>query len=237
MTLTETEETLQTLIDRHPGLDDSMLVTLLLAGGWEEKEIKVARTLFKQRGGESKEESSIQKNLPIIPSAMELPAEIQSDHLLVSGEPRVEEADAVPVKEEKASEPQSLVQTPANMVSSKRDELPHDLPLRPFETSDHIWPFSRYKDVFYGEVEHEEAPIAAPTPEPVLVQPQVSTPPAPKVSEPPIVPIPPVVPVARPAPAPSVVPEKSEDKLVIIAFAMLVAVLLVLGYMYSNGRL
>ncbi len=248
MTLTETEETIQTLINRHPGLDESMLVTLLRAGGWEEKEIQEARTLFAQRGGTREEHNETLKNLPTIEERVEFPAQADSNHLLAAAESLKKEIKPVEAaRTEKVSEPQSLNYQTESSVRSKRDELPHDLPLRPFETSDHIWPFSRYKDVFYGDTPE--------TPKEILA---VVTPPAPPVT--PIIqkekeeikPVPIAVPKSE---APSfiregfrsppeakkanslAVPEKGDEKLVFIAGTMLIAILFVLGYMYSNGRL
>jgi hypothetical protein len=46
MTLHEIEETLQILRKRHAGLNEAMLVTLLRAGGWEEKQIEEAKVVF-----------------------------------------------------------------------------------------------------------------------------------------------------------------------------------------------
>lgn len=240
MTLTETEEILRTLATRHPGLDDVMLVTLLRAGGWEEKEIQVARTLFSQMDLPKERSTSEQGGLLALPEEMMLPAQVDNDHLLVSGDPAKEKQPLPSPIVEKVSEPQSL------RVSieghPKRDELPHDLPLRPFETSDHIWPFSRYKEIFFGDT-HEEKSDLKPATAPVL--PEL---PEKKKEEP-------VAPVKLSAPSfakegsrisPLLERKSSNEiyhssngdkKLVIIAVAMLAAVLFVLGYMYSNGRI
>ncbi len=47
MTLAETEQTLDTLRIRHPGIDECMLVTLLRSGGWEEKQVEDAKMMFR----------------------------------------------------------------------------------------------------------------------------------------------------------------------------------------------
>ncbi len=47
MTLTEIENVLQSLSARHQNLNEELLITLLTAGGWEEKYIKDACALFK----------------------------------------------------------------------------------------------------------------------------------------------------------------------------------------------
>jgi hypothetical protein len=237
MTLTETEETLQTLINRHPGLDDSMLVTLLSAGGWEEKEIQEARLLFKSRRGQNTKEESPQKNFPAPEEYVELPAQTEYDHLLAPAQVITKEETPTPLaaKEEKIPEPQSLT---VSLAQSKREELPHDLPLRPFETSDHIWPFSRYKDVFYGDQEPQEVPVSTPV---EAVVSKETAPAAPmvevKVEEPKIEKAEPIFQPAVHLPSSQETTVKGDDKLVIIACVMLIAVLFVLGYMYSNGRL
>ncbi|MEZ0208549.1 MAG: hypothetical protein ACAH17_00025 [Candidatus Paceibacterota bacterium] len=235
MTLTETEETLQTLIDRHPGLDDSMLVTLLSAGGWEAKEIETVRVLLKEKNKGPAEEVVAHKNLPILPEVLDLPAEIQPDHLLVSLNPPVHEELITSPVVEHTPEPQSLTQSTEVVVGARRDELPHDLPLRPFETSDHIWPFSRYKDVFYGEAESEKQETKPTLPvviaKEVVLPVEIKAAPAPVIRE-----VPAPTPVSKQEPLP-LDSGTGEDKLVLVASVMLLAVLLILGYMYSNGRL
>jgi hypothetical protein len=247
MTLAEIEDTLKNLQSRHPGLDEALLVTLLRAGGWEEKQIQDAIALYKG-GSPQRQREGMQAAFPALEENMILPSQIDGDHLLVSGGRKEEPSAAEGKSEEKINiaEPQSL--NPI-VSASKREELPHDLPLRPFETSDHIWPFSRYKDVFYGDLPETEEikasalkPAQPPAP-PDIPEPPAPIPPAPKEAVPP---------EAKPA-APSFIREgpkispkatvpanvsgQSEDKLVIIACAMLVAILFVLGYMYGNGRL
>lgn len=225
MTLHEIEETLAELIKRHPGLDEKLLVTLLRAGGWEEKTIEEAKTLFASRGDPKEQQA-----LPTLQEEPLLMPEIGTDHLLEEGTQE---------KEEPVSEPQSLIkeETPASV--SKKEELPHNLPLRPFETSEHIWPFSRYKDVFYGESEESFVPASPPKSfanETTAPLPLKETK-APAVS-----------PVSSPAPSAPLaaggeihitpVPKtKGDEKLVMMASIMLLSILLMLGYMYGNGRL
>lgn len=101
------------------------------------------------------------------------------------------------------------------MIKENIHTLPPDnLPLRPFEKTNHVWPFSRYKDVFYGEV----MPIENPTltkEEKKLVEKQ-------QIEE---------VYIEK-------TPMTEKDKeLILIASTMLFIVLLLLGYMYLNGRL
>jgi hypothetical protein len=243
MTLAEIEETLEKLKVRHSGLDEALLVTLLKAGGWEEKEIKEAVSLFKGTAGNKTQMIAF----PAPQDAVSLPQEIANEHLLISGKEQENSTEEISKGKGEIAEPQSLNPAPS---LSKREELPHDLPLRPFETSDHIWPFSRYKDVFYGDIPEETVvvPVAAPT---VLVPPTSPTPPAPSLVPPQEEVTPAPIPTSEPkpqapvfaregskvAPKPISSEGKGEDKLVFLACVMLIAVLFVLGYMYSNGRL
>ena len=56
MTITEIESTLRELRARHQNLNEGTLVTLLTAGGWEDKIIKEAITLFRITQEGKKEE-------------------------------------------------------------------------------------------------------------------------------------------------------------------------------------
>lgn len=228
MTLAEIEDTLENLKGRHPGLDEALLITLLRAGGWEEKEIQEAVSLFEGASGEKTRVA-----FPAPQKTLNLPEEVDNDHLLQSGKENEGSAAEKPKNDEKIGEPQSLN---PSVPLSKHEELPHDLPLRPFETSDHIWPFSRYKDVFYGDLPEEEPLAPAPSVSiPAPIKEEIAAPiETPKVQAPIFI-------REGPKVSPQTVSEKAsaqgEDKLVILACAMLVAVLFVLGYMYSNGRL
>jgi hypothetical protein len=232
MTLHEIEETLATLESRHGRLDEAMLVTLLRAGGWEEKDIEDAKTLFEGRGSSSFD--------TVAPEAKALPDGIDPSHLLMDHNEGVPQAIAQPPKEPQ-EEPSSLI-VEQSAGSGRKEELPHNLPLRPFETSEHVWPFSRYKDVFYGDTDEAEAPAPSPVPAPVPHAPI----PVPVQKEhvfipasPPPQSTPPLgkTPILNPYQPPTATKAKGEDRLVMLASVMLLAILLLLGYMYKNGRL
>ena len=238
MTLAEIEATVTTLKERHRGLDQGMLRTLLSAGGWEEKDIADASLVL------SSQLTSGEINLPTLSSSPAFVAPADIDHRLLSHNA---------ITETRVVENSSLVV--AHEVSpAHRDDLPHDLPLRPFETSEHIWPFSRYRDVFYGEgdtmetttnhitnnnvyvapqvtmnVNHEAAPVAAPEKVHEKIVERVVE----KIVEKPVY-IPQPVTQVHIAKAPL---SGGDEKLVILACVMLLAILMLLGYMYSNGRL
>lgn len=233
MTLHEIEETLHDLQSRHPGLSETLLVTLLRSGGWEEKNIQEALHLFRS-GGERREDTSATKVADALPS-IETESVFQpmadESHMLME-----HNDDADPPKEEQTlpPEPQSLVKDFTEPVPDKKDELPHNLPLRPFETSEHIWPFARYKDVFYGEVSPKTE---------VKTEPQGVAPPPAEIPADPVSAVKQeeesafTPPSAESKPAPVVHLAKGDERMVIMACIMLLAILLLLGYMYSNGRI
>lgn len=241
MTLQETEETLRTLNKRHPGLNEVMLVTLLRAGGWEEKHVEEARLLFRS-GGFSHDESPA-GNLPPLTEDPYLPPEIDEKHLLVEHIPDQGPVSAPsPSVEQKAApvERESLVVE--KETTPVQEEIPHNLPLRPFETSEHVWPFSRYRDVFFGE-EHYVKEVQKEQKEAVQqVESSISEVSLTKQSAPISAPVQESPLPVSPVPVPqTTLPGNShkggDDKLVVMACIMLLFILLLLGYMYSNGRL
>jgi hypothetical protein len=122
-----------------------------------------------------------------------------------------------------AREEESLIQEVEHptRVSSVSAEPPHDLPLLPFDSSPHVWPFARYKEVFHGNVMPDaNPPVVAVSPKEEIkvenVRPSIA------------------VPQIRTARS---VTSKKDDSLVAIACVSLFVVLLLLGYMYSLGRI
>lgn len=256
MNLHEIEETLEQLRSRHNGLNEAMLVTLLRSGGWEEKNIQEALFLFRSQGtgGDKETRTKEVESLPPLQSEPDLPPPIDEHHLLLDHNTETPVAEGgvpafVPIPD-KANDPQSLVSS-GQLTRTQKDEIPHNLPLRPFETSDHVWPFSRYRDVFYGdspepkmetkeekkiETEPTLATIKGETGGTGIEMAAVLPPPEAIQIEPVHVPDP----SSHPPLEKEIVPvplTKSDEKLVILACVMLVAILLLLGYMYSNGRL
>jgi hypothetical protein len=201
----------------------------------------------------TQEEMSVDVSLPQAPPQKEVttPKEIQSDM-----SKKVPQQDIVfPIVMEKASLPavekpsislnalpqltahpleeSLIVQKESIKVSSKPNHIPADLPLIPFESSPHIWSFAKYKEAFHADVPPEEktsffkAPIAensVPLPkntEKITIK-QDFTPHEEVLEE--------LVVEKTPM-------DKEDESLVFLAGVMLLAIILILGYMYSNGRL
>ncbi len=154
--------------------------------------------------------SNTKESLVLIQSA-----EAPSDHL-------------IPDEEEMEKEKLSLVENVNDKEVSKKtfnkikEEIPHNLPLKPFDESPHVVPFSEYKEIFHGKeddvpkskeevkvVQKEQTPInLINNHEPVIIRNKKQIP-----------------------------LSKSEKELVFMASVLLFVILLMLSYMYSNGRL
>ncbi len=137
------------------------------------------------------------------------------------------------VKEEpKKDEPESLIVHTDELprIREKKDtEIPENLPLLPFESSSHVWAFSKYKDVFHGDVmpQKNEAQDTVVITQNSESQMQNPVPPVPLK----------VVAVEEDIVVEKVPMTKGDESLVFLAGVMLLAIILILGYMYSNGRL
>lgn len=143
-------------------------------------------------------------------------AEMSPDHLIPD--------EQIMEREEK----ESLVknETPKKLTSKALEEIPHNLPLKPFEASPHVIPFSEYKETFHGKDEK--------------VIPQVQNISGVITSTSTVASVPVSVPVYVPAYVRSKKPvplSKSEKELVVMASVLLFVILILLSYMYSNGRL
>lgn len=128
----------------------------------------------------------------------------------------------------KSLQPESLIVQTQNSskIVKKEQEIPADLPLLPFESSSHVWSFSRYKEMFHekdephpveseivkkDEIHIQEIPSVKAVPEAEVVKEEVDLEPTPMT--------------------------KGDESLVFLAGVMLLVIILILGYMYSRGRL
>ncbi len=253
MTINEIETTLHTLEARHPTLDEAMLVTLLTAGGWDDASIKDAVALFRKGTGQTSVANvSVTKTVETVQT---LPEIVDIEHRIMEHNPEDIVVEEKKVTHEvqttqtliKSQEPQSLIEplvtTP---VRSPEDELPHNLPLRPFESTTHVWPFSRYKDVFHGEVMPTKASQEDKKLKPRLeireqeLEREVQKPIEKEVVRERVIETQKII--EKHVVVDHVHIERTpltgkDEKLIILASTMLLAVLLLLGYMYSNGRL
>jgi hypothetical protein len=130
-------------------------------------------------------------------------------------------------------EPESLIvhdEVPVKRNGDKGPEIPDNLPLLPFESSPHVWSFSKYKDMFHKDAPYKEE-IKVITVMPKEEKDKEITP---KKTPPKIV-------VEEEHDEEVVIVKtplsKGDESLVFLAGMMLFVIILILGYMYSNGRL
>jgi hypothetical protein len=146
--------------------------------------------------------------------------------------------DAPKITEVRNIEPQSLIvqestNQPQQKFTKKEAVIPEDLPLLPFESSPHVWSFSRYKNTFHSDDVKE-----------------VTQPPVSQVKQVAQVEHKEVKPISKPVQAPvstsnddeEIKLEKTpmtvgDESLVFLASIMLLVIILILGYMYNQGRL
>ncbi len=217
MTISELENTLQSLLQRHPNLDEAMLTTLLASGGWDEKTIQEALVLF--RGMAKLSPSSSPAPVPstlvsqqvIPPVKQEVVAQkVVVEEVLQASSPNIA---PVPIQsvQEKPKEPESLITPPEVPFVSKQISPPDNLPLKPFETTSKVIPLAEYKEVFHNEKEE----VATPAPLPVTKEEKDTV----KVT------------VKRSG------FDGEDEGLIVLTGFMLLIILLLLTYMYTNGRL
>lgn len=174
MTINDIENSLKTLKNNHLNLDEPTLITLLTAGGWDEKDIRDAVVIFRN--------TSIDKGA------------------------RPEEDLLVPTEREYIL-PETADVTHTLLDNNSKDELPSALPLRLFEDSTHVWPFSLYKKVFHNN----ESTSKVETKETETRREHKH------FGHNPLT--------------------KKDEELILVIGTMLIIILLLLAYMYSNNRL
>lgn len=250
MTVNEIETTLQSLYKRHENLNEATLLTLLKSGGWDEKMIRDAVHIHRRITSPDKtfgdqESVDIKDFLPVIQESPVFIPEVDSTHLLLDHYDHVDviqpaavesKVNKIPESEVIIEEKQSLVTPekeqntkPSDIkgVVRKNNEPPHNLPLKPFEATPHTWQFDRYKSVFYGDVEEEIVEEKKEVKQEIKPVQQIPVDEEKKLETS-------VHHVVHMAPAPLT---RDDEKLVILAAVMLIAILLLLGYMYSQGRI
>jgi hypothetical protein len=113
-----------------------------------------------------------------------------------------------------SNDPQSLIVHDEPRIVQQHDSaIPENLPMRPFESSPHVVPFSKYKEAFYKE---ETASVQSEKGEEKSITAQSQE----GEGE------------FKKAPL-----SKGDESIAILAGVMLLVIMLLLGYMYGNGRL
>jgi hypothetical protein len=250
MTVREIETTLEDLQNRHENLDEATLLVLLKASGWEERAIIDAIAIYRGKYGAKSTSSQINtSDTKLLPSFQESPVfigEVDVDHLLLDHYPNTENEAMLEVKKEgnvqkdENKEPESLIveNSPKEVVQPRvvESEPPHNLPVKPYEATSHVWSFARFKSIFFGDSPREEVEAEDESKEVKKVEP--TQPSIPKTSE-----GKPKVSIVTTHESTHVIEMKAtplsrdEYRLVLLASTMLLAILLLLGYMYGRGRI
>jgi hypothetical protein len=149
----------------------------------------------------------IPKDVPVTPVIAEVKHVAVPENVLVVNSPT-----AV------SSEPQSLI-VPLPLATPQHIDPPENLPLKPFESTPHVWPFSKYKEVFHGETmpvlqTEERALVNALTP---TQAPEIKAPKKVKIKRTGF--------------------DGEDEGLIFLTATTLLIILLLLAYMYSNGRI
>lgn len=231
MTINEIQSTLDQLRKRHPDLDEGLISTLLQAGGWDENAIQEAQMLFKSESQVKDFPHEDQTFLPENPELLLSTVHKQKEELGV---------DSNSTEKLHPAEKESLI------VSEEVDQLPtlpnvgsiipENLPIKPFEPSPNNWAFSKYKAIFHGDTDPEPdmVPEKRVAPEPkkeIIEQPEAPAPRKSEVVQPIEVVIPKHIEITK-------TPLTKEDEgLIAMAALFVVIVILLILYMYSNGRL
>lgn len=174
--------------------------------------------------------------VPLVPVVVEVPQ--------IQEQPSSQKEDIVQVPEvaqvvdTPVSAPEVVVTTPVSLVNTQevkisdrqiKLELPENLPLMPFEGSPHVWSLSDYKNIFHRDKKTEEELDKNSSKVVQVAQQAIENEQVKKEG-------------GTSDPNEEIVIErtplnKSDESLVFLAGVMLFFIILILGYMYSNGRL
>lgn len=241
------ETTTASLVDQPevPSLEQSgnEAITFLLPDGTEEKLSTpqaetvgpVVREEAKKSNTSQQEEWSFFRDTEKVTPPQNLPQqEAQTPHSLVQTK------DVSLVEEKSSSQATTQPEAVTNIPQAKKSplyggEIPNNLPVVPFEIShDTIWTFDKYKDAFHKEGEQTQSvsfeQTAVPTDMLARTKEAVIT-------------TMPTIPAENANHSHRVVEfeetpiTKTDESLVVLASVMLLAIILILGYMYGQGRL
>jgi hypothetical protein len=223
MRLHEIELALKSILHINKDLNKERLQTLLEAAGWEEGDIRDAIIMWETESLAPVDE--IDSDHLLSSSTVEMLPEIKVEKVLSEPTPKEElfpaREDAyipeVTGQAEKKEEAPTILPAPSipekQPRTTKEEDLPRDLPLRPYDSSYVTVPLEDYEKRFAPHITPPEKPAPAATP---------------------------VVHIAKASfeEARMGAPLEKEDKyIVVLAIIMFLVLMLLLGYMYSNGRI
>jgi hypothetical protein len=260
MNLVDVTNALDTIVRLNPGLSKDRLVVLLHAANWEEKNIQEAVAIFEKSNhelslphvdtenfleakyGDTEEQKppTAQVSLPHVDNENLLEQKNvppkEGDTRIVERQPEKKSGVTIPsIPLPSFLKKKETVVQPAQQQPhvEEAQHLPEGLPLKAFDSSEHVWTFSEYKEKFHGGVptplvKKEEKPKPAPQ---ILVE----------VPKPSPVPVQTLTPQGIPAKKKSIELDEpltgSDLSLIVVVSFLFLVIILLVGYMYSNGRL
>ena len=231
MTINEIQSTLDQLRKRHPDLNEGLILTLLQAGGWDENAIQEAQMLFRSESSKKELPHDDQVFLPENPELLLSSAPEKTEELIPHNIPL---ESLHPIEKESLIVSEEVDNTAT--LPKLMNVIPENLPIKPFEPSPHNWAFSKYKAIFHGDTTPEPEVLPEKKSIPELkkeVPAQVETVAYPKKEA--IQPIEVIVP--RHIEVTKTPLTKEDEGLIAMAALFVVIVILLILYMYSNGRL
>ncbi len=153
-------------------------------------------------------------------------------------QPNLDKEPPLGIATDSNKDPVSLITSediPHRTFGEKKVEIPNNLPLLPFESSPHVWSFSKYKDTFHSEPKDKEnkEEIQVITVMPRTVEKLVNPASFLEKNEK----SPDTTYQDKEVALEKVPLNRQDQSLVFLAGIMLLVIILILGYMYSNGRL
>ena len=136
-----------------------------------------------------------------------------TEDLIIPLKKETETTASILVDKSKITEPQSLINPVVEQKSKVQEiEPPANLPLKPFDSTPHIWQFSRYKEVFHGD----KTPLIPKEEKVIVVEHQEK--------------------IAKKGKFKRTGFDLEDEGLIFLTGTTLLIILLLLAYMYSNGR-
>ncbi len=153
-------------------------------------------------------------------------------------QPSLDKEPPLGISTDSNKDPVSLITSvdiPQRTFGEKKVEIPNNLPLLPFESSPHVWSFSKYKDTFHSEARDKEnkEEIQVITVMPRTVEKLVAPSSFLEKNEK----SPDTTYQDKEVVLEKIPLNRQDQSLVFLAGIMLLVIILILGYMYSNGRL
>jgi hypothetical protein len=150
MNLFDVKNALETIVRLNPGIKEDRLIVLLQAANWDHAHIDEAVILFRGMTPEIPAPQVDEKHL--LPKHEEVPQSVSFDAVIPSlDKPQVPVVSPYQVHQtaQKIEQPPQQAEPIATVVPQE-EHLPAGLPVKPFDASPNVLTFSKYKDMYHG---------------------------------------------------------------------------------------